>query len=129
MAPIAIAQKRMMVQILLYRRLIGIDRPLGVMASVGDRVVVRVCAVWLMALLILQGNRLAASTRHYTLHFDSIKGYTVIRCLLIVLACRCALKRFPIIVIAGTALFSDEALAEAGIFRNPGHAGLEGILD
>jgi hypothetical protein len=39
---------------LLYRRLIGIDRPLGVMAIVGDRGVMRCGAAWLIGALNLR---------------------------------------------------------------------------
>jgi hypothetical protein len=46
------AQKRIIVQILLYRRLIGIERPVGVMAIVGDRGVIRCRAGWLIGTLI-----------------------------------------------------------------------------
>jgi len=74
------AQKRMRVQVLLYCRLVGKDRPLSVMAIVGDRGFTRCGAVWLMGLLS-QGVRTLASGHHCTLHFDSIKVYTVIRIL------------------------------------------------
>jgi len=48
MAPMAMAQNRIMVQTLLCRRLIGIDNPVDVMAIVGGRGVMRCGAVWLI---------------------------------------------------------------------------------
>ena len=54
MAPMAMAQNRMMVQTLLYRRLIGIGSPVDVRAIVGDRGVIRCVVVWLIGPLILR---------------------------------------------------------------------------
>ena len=78
-----------MVQILLYRRLIGIGTPVGVMANVGDRGFMRCGAVWLIRVSLNPSRfRIVASGRHYTLHFASIKVCTVIRCLPIMLSGR-----------------------------------------
>ena len=66
---------------------------------------------------------------HYTLHFDSIKfparSFGVLP---VVLSDWCVLKRFPVVFIARAGPLGDEALAETGILRNSGHAGMEGVL-
>ena len=72
MAPMAMAQKSMTVQTAWRRWLVGIGTPLGVMANVGDRGVMRCSAVWLTWALIL-GYCVVASGRQCTLHLDSIK--------------------------------------------------------
>ena len=87
MAPMAMAQKSMTVQTAWRRWLVGIGTPLGVMANVGDRGVMRCCAVWLTWALIL-GYCVVASGRQYTLHLESIKVCTVICCQPIVLSDR-----------------------------------------
>ena len=69
-----------------------------------------------------------ASGRHYTLHFDSIKACVVFAYSAAVLSDCPALEWFPFIVIPRTTLFGEEALAETGVLRNSGHAGLEGVL-
>jgi hypothetical protein len=81
------AQKSMPVQTAWRRWLIGIGTPEGVMANVGDRRVMGCCDVWLIGPLI-QGIRIVASGRQYTLHLDSIEVCTIIRCLPIVLSDR-----------------------------------------
>ena len=75
-----------------------------------------------------QGIRTMASGRHYTLHFNSIKVCIVFPYCAVVLSYWSALERFPVIIIPRTALFGEEALAETGILRNSGHAGLEGVI-
>ena len=87
------AQKSMPVQTAWHRWLIGIGKPEGVMANVGDRRVMGCGDVWLIGPLI-QGIGIVASGRQYTLHLDSIKVCTLIRCLPIVLSDRveCAVR-------------------------------------
>ena len=53
--------------------LIGIGTPVGVMVIVGDRGVMRCCAVWLIGPLISGYSYWWPQAATYTLHFDSIK--------------------------------------------------------
>ena len=67
------AQKSMTVQNAWRRWLIGIGTPVGVMANVGDRKVIRCYTVWLIGPLI-QGIRIVASGRHIYAAFRFDQG-------------------------------------------------------